>query len=295
MAAATASERLFDVSQWLMSSFTSVFRSPAQSNLADNRAQRAQSESLHVFPSGYHTTLSVQGISSDFLLNNYACCNYRDRLCRPYDWGLPEFHGTPVSCLDTRRSEDQSSERRSYSDLRAIPGRIDRRGPAQPTFTSSYAEAIPGAEVVFIAVGTPPTPSGRSEPGISCRRRPEASGSTWTARSPSWSTNRRCRSAAATGWARCCARRASSGTTSTLREFAVASNPEFLREGSALHDSLYPDRIVIGADEPRALEVLYSLYRPILDQTFIGADLFAAARDRGRRAAAFRPISRRPS
>jgi len=51
-------------------------------------------------------------------------------------------------------------------------------------------------------------------------------------------------------------------------EFAVASNPEFLREGSALHDSLYPDRIVIGADEPRALEVLYTLYRPILDQTF---------------------------
>src|SRR5207253_5819810 len=51
-------------------------------------------------------------------------------------------------------------------------------------------------------------------------------------------------------------------------DFAVASNPEFLREGSALHDSLYPDRIVIGADEPRTLEVLYSLYRPILDQTF---------------------------
>ena len=50
--------------------------------------------------------------------------------------------------------------------------------------------------------------------------------------------------------------------------FAVASNPEFLREGSALHDSLYPDRIVIGADTPRALEVLYTLYRPILDQTF---------------------------
>ncbi len=51
-------------------------------------------------------------------------------------------------------------------------------------------------------------------------------------------------------------------------DFAVASNPEFLREGSALRDSLYPDRIVIGADETRALELLYSLYRPILDQTF---------------------------
>jgi UDPglucose 6-dehydrogenase len=50
--------------------------------------------------------------------------------------------------------------------------------------------------------------------------------------------------------------------------FAVASNPEFLREGSALLDSLYPDRVVIGADDPRTAEVLYTLYRPILDQTF---------------------------
>jgi UDPglucose 6-dehydrogenase len=50
--------------------------------------------------------------------------------------------------------------------------------------------------------------------------------------------------------------------------FAVASNPEFLREGSALLDSLYPDRVVIGADDPRTSEVLYTLYRPILDQTF---------------------------
>jgi UDPglucose 6-dehydrogenase len=52
------------------------------------------------------------------------------------------------------------------------------------------------------------------------------------------------------------------------KSFAVASNPEFLREGSALHDSLYPDRVVIGADESQTAEVLYTLYRPILDQTF---------------------------
>src|SRR5439155_16470199 len=50
--------------------------------------------------------------------------------------------------------------------------------------------------------------------------------------------------------------------------FSVASNPEFLREGTALHDSLYPDRVVIGADEAQTAEVLYTLYRPILDQTF---------------------------
>ena len=51
-------------------------------------------------------------------------------------------------------------------------------------------------------------------------------------------------------------------------KFLVASNPEFLREGTAIHDSLYPDRVVIGSDTPRSLEILYTLYRPILDQTF---------------------------
>lgn len=52
-------------------------------------------------------------------------------------------------------------------------------------------------------------------------------------------------------------------------DFSVASNPEFLREGVALHDALYPDRIVVGADEPRAVNVLRQLYTPILEQTFI--------------------------
>jgi UDPglucose 6-dehydrogenase len=48
----------------------------------------------------------------------------------------------------------------------------------------------------------------------------------------------------------------------------VVSNPEFLREGSAIHDSLYPDRIVIGANEDRALDVMKCLYRPLLEQSF---------------------------
>ncbi len=49
----------------------------------------------------------------------------------------------------------------------------------------------------------------------------------------------------------------------------VASNPEFLREGMALFDTFYPDRIAIGAAEPHAFEVLREMYRPILEQTFV--------------------------
>jgi UDPglucose 6-dehydrogenase len=46
-------------------------------------------------------------------------------------------------------------------------------------------------------------------------------------------------------------------------EFDVASNPEFLREGSAINDFMRPDRVVIGCDSARAREVLRGLYRPL--------------------------------
>ena len=51
-------------------------------------------------------------------------------------------------------------------------------------------------------------------------------------------------------------------------EVDVASNPEFLAEGKAVHDSLYPDRIVIGAAGPLAVGMLRELYAPLLEQTF---------------------------
>ena len=46
-------------------------------------------------------------------------------------------------------------------------------------------------------------------------------------------------------------------------EFAVASNPEFLREGAAIDDFKRPDRIVIGTTDPRAREVMSEVYRPL--------------------------------
>ena len=46
-------------------------------------------------------------------------------------------------------------------------------------------------------------------------------------------------------------------------EFAVVSNPEFLREGAAIKDFKIPDRVVVGTDDPRAQEVMTELYRPL--------------------------------
>jgi len=50
---------------------------------------------------------------------------------------------------------------------------------------------------------------------------------------------------------------------------SVASNPEFLREGAALYDTFYPDRIVVGAEDPWSINHLREMYAPILEQTFV--------------------------
>lgn len=51
-------------------------------------------------------------------------------------------------------------------------------------------------------------------------------------------------------------------------EYDVVSNPEFLREGSAIEDFFHPDRIVVGAHSRRAIDLMEEIYRPVVEQTF---------------------------
>jgi UDPglucose 6-dehydrogenase len=133
-------------------------------------------------------------------------------------------------------------------------------------FTMDYSEAIPDSQVVFIAVGTPPGVGGAPDlrylqaaaEGVGERLGPHFTVIVNKSTVPIGSGN----------WVGALVRDAAERRGRGKDCFAVASNPEFLREGSALLDSLYPDRVVIGADDPRTAEVLYTLYRPILDQTF---------------------------
>ncbi len=135
-------------------------------------------------------------------------------------------------------------------------------------FTMDYAQAIPGAQVIFIAVGTPPGPNGAPDLQYlqaAARGIGEHLGSSFTV-----VVNKSTVPIGSGNWVGSLVREAYEKRHGHKADgvFAVASNPEFLREGSALHDSLYPDRVVIGADERHTAEVLYSLYRPILDQKF---------------------------
>src|SRR5207247_7031989 len=53
---------------------------------------------------------------------------------------------------------------------------------------------------------------------------------------------------------------------------STVSNPEFLRQGSAVRDFLHPDRIVLGGDDDSAVDAVVRIYRPILEQRFAGPD-----------------------
>ena len=135
-------------------------------------------------------------------------------------------------------------------------------------FTTDYARAIPGAQVIFIAVGTPPGPNGA--PDLKYLQAAARGIGEFLSGSFTVVVNKSTVPIGSGNWVGSLVRDAYEQRNGNKADgrFAVASNPEFLREGSALHDSLYPDRVVIGTDEQQTAEVLYTLYRPILDQTF---------------------------
>jgi UDPglucose 6-dehydrogenase len=178
------------------------------------------------------------------------------------------FLGHKVTCADPDARKIEMLEKGEVPFHEPHLGQLVAESRCNLRFTTEYAQAIPSAQVIFIAVGTPPGSSGAPDLQYlqaAARGIGEQLGDGFTV-----VVNKSTVPIGSGNWVGSLVREAyeQRNGRKTDRRFAVASNPEFLREGSALHDSLYPDRVVIGADEQQPAEILYSLYRPILDQTF---------------------------
>src|SRR3954470_3750680 len=123
-------------------------------------------------------------------------------------------------------------------------------------FTDDVVGAVAASEVIFIAVGTPPSPQGGADlSSVEQVTREIARGINGYKVIVQKSTV----PVFTAGWVR----RILAMSGATRRWFDVASNPEFLREGSAVCDFLFPDRIVIGANSERAAEKLRGVYAPL--------------------------------
>ena len=139
------------------------------------------------------------------------------------------------------------------------------------SFTTELAPALEAATAVFIAVGTPPLPGG----GADLRFVREVAESIAAHLNGYKVIVTKSTVPIGTGQMIEETVRAGAGPEA---EFAVVSNPEFLREGSAIRDFMRPDRVVIGSRDPRAVELMLDLYSPlrVADVPFVITDIESA-------------------
>src|SRR5579863_3485110 len=142
-----------------------------------------------------------------------------------------------------------------------LPELLNRHRGQRLTFSNNLQEAVRLSAAIFVAVGTPPTESGEADLSYVETVAREISGGingykviVEKSTVPVYTSD----------WVRKIILR--SGTDPEM--FDVASNPEFLREGTAVTDFLFPDRIVIGCDSERSAEVLRQIYSPVTEGTY---------------------------
>jgi UDPglucose 6-dehydrogenase len=125
-------------------------------------------------------------------------------------------------------------------------------------FTIDAEKAIDYAEVIFIAVGTPPDEDGSADLSA-VRAVARTVGETMT--SPKLVVTKSTVPVGSADIVREEIKNALEKRNESI-EFYVASNPEFLKEGAAISDFEKPDRIIVGTDHPKALELLQDIYAP---------------------------------
>ncbi len=178
--------------------------------------------------------------------------------------------GLSVACADVDREKIDQLQRGEIPFYEPGLHEMVQRNAAQQrlTFTTDVAEAIRSAQVVFIAVGTPAnrdgTPNLEFIDSVAKDIGDNLTGykvictkSTVPPR-----TGDRIRSII-------------ESAAGADTQFDIVSNPEFLREGSAIEDFMHPDRIVVGAESEQAVEIMKELYSPLylIETPFIITDV----------------------
>ena len=165
--------------------------------------------------------------------------------------------GNDVTCVDIDAAKIDRLKRGQIPiyepGLSELVERHSRAGRLK--FTTDYAEAVPGARCVFIAVGTPQGDDGAAElAGLwavteSLAPHLDLEAVVVTKSTVPVGTNRKV---------------ADRLKELTGRDVDVASNPEFLKEGAAIDDFTKPDRVVVGVTRPMVGDVLREIYNPFL-------------------------------
>lgn len=183
--------------------------------------------------------------------------------------------GHRVACVDRdeKRVAELSGGRVPIHEpgLEALVGRNVREGRLSFAGSGGLAKVVRESDVVFVAVGTPPGKDGSadlSSVAAVARGIGEALAKSTSPRDmPLIVVNKSTVPVGSGDHVTMLVREGAEGFGEPA-DFRVVSSPEFLREGSAVYDSLYPDRIVVGADSREALDRLRALYEPIVQQTF---------------------------
>lgn len=164
-------------------------------------------------------------------------------------------NGNDVVCVDKDKAKIRALQRGRIPIYEPGLEELVRRNRAEQrlAFTTALARAVRASQIVFIAVGTPQGEDGSADLQHVLDVAREI------ARAMNGYKVVVDKSTVPVGTAervRDVIRR------ETTHPFSVVSNPEFLKQGAAIEDFLKPDRVVIGAEDPRASELMQELYAP---------------------------------
>ena len=164
-------------------------------------------------------------------------------------------NGNDVICVDNNASKVRSLKRGNVPIYEpGLQELVDRnQAEKRLTFSTALARAVRASQVVFIAVGTPAGEDGSADLQHVLD----------VARSVARAMN---------GYMVIATKSTvPAGTASRLREtirretthpFSVVTNPEFLKQGAAIDDFMRPDRVVVGAEDEKAADIMRALYAP---------------------------------